>query len=135
MLATLLLLPGATATRRRKQRRFSKAERDGRDFCRVRIVSTMDLLALAGVGLVASIATKDLTRLNPSLDPWLVLIYALAWLGVLGSPIVVWTAWRFWRDGVGSRWARIHHSLLAVAVIVFLWFAVTWRIAGTTLDY
>ena len=72
---------------------------------------------------------------NASLDPWLVLTYAFAWLGVLGSPLVIWIAWRFWRDGVSSSWARIHHMLLAAATVVFAWFAVTWRIAGTTLNY
>ena len=135
ILATLLLQPVAAAIRRRRLCQFSNAEQDGRDFRRVRVVLAIDLLALAGVGLVASIATKDLTRLNPSLDPWLVLIYALAWLGVLGSPTVVWIACRFWRDGVGTRWARIHHTALAAAATVFAWFAITWRIAGTTLNY
>jgi hypothetical protein len=63
------------------------------------------------------------------------MIYALAWLGVLGSLSVVWVAWRFWRDGVATRWGRIHHTALAASAVVFAWFALTWRIAGTTLNY
>ncbi len=135
MLATLLLWPLAAAVRRSRQTPFSKLKRDRRDFRLARTVIGIDLLAVLGIGLIAGIATQDLTRLNASLDPWLVLTYSLAWLGVLGSPIVIWIAWRFWRDGVSSRWGRIHHTLLAAAAVVFAWFAITWRIAGTTLNY
>ena len=135
MLITLLLWPIAAMFRRRRQRPFSNEALYRRDFWLVRTVIAIDLLALAGTGLIASIATQDLTRLNERLDPWLAMIYALAWLGVLGSPIVVWVAWRFWRDGVATRWGRIHHTSLAASAVVFAWFALTWRIAGTTLNY
>lgn len=135
MLITLLLWPVAAMFRRRNQRPFSNEAPHRRDFWLVRTVIATDLLALAGTGLVAGIATQDPTRLNGRLDPWLAMIYALAWLGVLGSLSVVWVAWRFWRDGVATRWGRIHHTALAASAVVFAWFALTWRIAGTTLNY
>lgn len=50
-------------------------------------------------------------------------------------PAAGWIAWRFWRDRVGGIGARIHHTLLAVAMILMAWFMVTWRVAGTTLNY
>ena len=65
----------------------------------------------------------------------LVMIYALGWLGVLGSTSVVWIAWRLWRDGGATRWGRIYHTALAASAVVFAWFVLTWRIAGTTLNY
>jgi CubicO group peptidase (beta-lactamase class C family) len=135
MLSTLLLWPVAAATRRRRHRPFSKGEQDQRDFRRVRFILAVDLISLASMGLMAGIATQDLTRLNASLDPWLTLNYVLASLGVLATPIVVWIAWRFWRDGVGTQWGRIHHTALAASAVVFAWFVITWRIAGTTLNY
>jgi hypothetical protein len=63
------------------------------------------------------------------------MIYALGWLGVLGSTSVVWIAWRLWRDGGATRWGRIYNSALAASAVVLAWFALTWRIAGTTLNY
>lgn len=135
MVLSLLFRPVAGAIRRFRQHPVNNQPRDRRDFRLVRTVITIDLLALAGFGITVSVVTKDLTRMSPSLDPWLVIIYALAWLGVLGSLLVLWIAWRFWRDGVGSLWTRIHHTALAASALVFAWFAVTWHIAGTTLNY
>ena len=134
LFAPLLLCPVAVVVRWRRPH-FTRLERDHRDLLRVRVVIASDLLAVTGMGLIAAITTRDLTKLNSSLDPWLTLVYGLAWLGVGGAPMVVWIACRFWRDGVGTQWLRIHQTALAVSAAVFAWFAVTWRIAGTTLNY
>jgi hypothetical protein len=47
----------------------------------------------------------------------------------------LWAAIRFWRDGVGSRWSRIHHALIAASSVMIAWFFLTFHIAGTTLSY
>ncbi|MBI3274398.1 MAG: hypothetical protein HYZ60_00205 [Methylocystis sp.] len=62
-------------------------------------------------------------------------LYALAWLGVLGAIPTVWIAVQFWRKGVGGRWTRAHHSLIAASAVMVAWFFVTFHIAGTTLNY
>jgi CubicO group peptidase (beta-lactamase class C family) len=135
MVLSLLFRAVADAIRRFRHHSVNNPPRGRRDFRLVRTVIVIDLLALAGFGITVSVVTRDLTRMRPSLDPWLVIIYALAWLGVLGSPLLLWIAWRFWRDGVGSLWTRIHHTALAASALVFGWFAVIWHIAGTTLNY
>ena len=70
-----------------------------------------------------------------ALDAWLLVLYALAWLGVLGTVPALWAATLFWRNGVGSRWSRIHHSLIAASSVMIAWFFVVFRIAGTTLNF
>jgi hypothetical protein len=78
---------------------------------------------------------NDLTLLNDALDPLLLALYALAWLGAFGAVPAVWAAAAFWRNGAGSRWSRIHHTLFAASSVMLAWFFVTFRIAGTTLNY
>ena len=75
------------------------------------------------------------TIYNEALDPLLLVFYALAWLGVFGAILTVWAATRFWRNGVGSRWSRVHHSLIAASSVMIAWFFLTFHIAGTTLTY
>jgi hypothetical protein len=77
----------------------------------------------------------DPTVLNDSLDPLIEALYALAWLGIFGGLLTVWVAALFWRDGVGSPWSRIHHSLIAASSVMIAWFFLTFHIAGTTLSY
>ncbi len=35
----------------------------------------------------------------------------------------------------GSRWSRVHHTLLAASCLMMAWFFVVFRIAGTTLNF
>lgn len=90
-LVTMLLWPLAAVVRKRRKFLFSKAIRDRREHLWVRVVLALDLLAVART---AGGASLDLTKWNAMLDPWLVLLYAVAWFGVLGSPVVVWITWR-----------------------------------------
>ena len=77
----------------------------------------------------------DMTILSDALDRWLVVLYALAWLGVFGAVLTVWAATTFWGNGAGSLWSRIHHTLIAASSVMMAWFFLTFRIAGTTLSY
>jgi CubicO group peptidase (beta-lactamase class C family) len=131
--ATLLLWPVAALWRRRRVP-FGNSQRDRRDHLWVRAVLVLDVLTLMGVLLLAG-AASDITRFNAKLDPALVALYLCAWLGSLGAAMVIWVAFRFWRDRVGSIWARAHHILIAASAAVLAWFFVTWRIAGVTLNY
>jgi hypothetical protein len=69
LFAPLLLWPVAVVVRWRRQHSLIRSERDHRDLLRVRVVLASDLLAVTGMGLIATIATRDLTKLNASLDP------------------------------------------------------------------
>jgi len=132
VLLTLLSWPVAAIWRRWRRRRWGRDGRDRRKFRVVRLVLLVDAIVIAAA---TALAIGDRTVLNAALDPLLLVLYGLAWLGVLGAIVAFLAAAFFWRHGVGTRWSRIHHSLIAAATVVIAWFFVTFHIAGTTLIY
>lgn len=132
MLVTVLLWPAAVVVRKWRKVRFGQSAGDRREYVWVRVLAIADLLSVAEIMQIASL---DLTKWNSTLDPWLIAVYVTAWLGVAGSAVSAWVTFRFWRDHTGSRWARAHQTLLGLSMILFAWFSVTWRIAGTSLNY
>ncbi len=85
--------------------------------------------------MLFALTTADLTLLTEKLDPVILALYMAAWIGVIGAAAAVWAAVLFWRNGAGSQWSRIHHTLLAASSVMIAWFFVVFRIAGTTLNY
>ncbi|MDP3669238.1 MAG: hypothetical protein Q8R69_06075 [Telluria sp.] len=131
---TLLVWPIGALLRRRRAVHFGTCQRDRREHRLVRLALIVDLLALAGTIKLANVS-MDMLRLNSSLDGALLALYGVAWLAVLATLLTIAIALRFWRDRVGSSWARLYHSVIAGAMTIFSYFLVTWGIAGTTLNY
>jgi CubicO group peptidase (beta-lactamase class C family) len=132
---TVVAWPFAALWRRWRKRQFSEELTDRRLYRTVRLVLLVDLIALLGAAVLFALATADLTLLTEKLDPVILALYIAAWIGVAGAVVVVWAAVKFSRNGVGGRWARIHHALLAASSVMIAWFFVVFRIAGTTLNY
>jgi hypothetical protein len=134
-LLTLLAWPVAALWRYWRKKQWSRDSGDLRKYLAVRLILLIDALAIVATVVLFIMGSTDLTRLNDTQDPLVVALYALAWLGVFGAILALWAAIVFWRDGVGSLWSRIHHSLTAASCVVLAWFFVMFRIAGTTLIY
>jgi len=132
---TFVLWPVAAGVRRRFRQRFGDRSRDKREFISVRLALIPYLLSAVAVGWLRQLGMTDLTAFGPGLDTWLMALYAVAWLAVLGAPWIGWVTFRFWRDRVGNLFARVHQSAIAVSAIILSWAAVNWHIAGTTLRY
>lgn len=133
-LATLLGWPVAALWRRWRKRPWSADVDDRRRHLAVRLVLLVDAAAIAAAAFIFFRAS-DFSILNDALDPWLLALYALAWVGVLGAAAVVWIALSFWLRGVGGRWTRFHHGALAASALMIAFVFVTFHIAGTTLNY
>jgi CubicO group peptidase (beta-lactamase class C family) len=133
-LLSLIAWPVAALWRRIRKRRWSEDRGDRRRHLAVRLVLLVDATVIAAAIALLIFSGLD-PALNDALDPLLLLLYAFAWLGVLGAIAAVRTAALFWRNGVGSRWSRIHHTLIAASSVMLAWFFVTFHIAGTTLNY
>jgi CubicO group peptidase (beta-lactamase class C family) len=106
---------------------------------RARLVTRVALalqVATVAAALALHVASRrDMTLLSAAFDPFVVGLYALAWLGVAGSvPCAAVAGW-FWQARAGSRAARLHHTAAALAALVLAWFFITWHLAGTTLVY
>jgi hypothetical protein len=132
---TVVAWPIAAIIRRWRGRHWSEDVWARRCHLAVRLILTLQLAVIVVTCAMFTAATLNPTILSDALDPALVALYASAWLGVLGSFIAVWVAWHFWRKQIGGKWARIHHSLIAVSAVTLAWFFLNWNIAGTTLNY
>jgi hypothetical protein len=131
---SLVAWPIGALWRRRRKRLWSE---DGGDRLRhfaARLVLFVDVAVIVALGILV-FRSSDLTVFNDALDPLLVLLYALAWLGVFGAALTLWVVAMFWRKAAGSRWSRIHHTLIAASSVMLAWFFVMFHIAGTTLNY
>jgi CubicO group peptidase (beta-lactamase class C family) len=134
VLLTLLAWPVAALWRYWRKRRWSEDSAERRNFLAVRLVLLVDAAVIVAA-VVLFVMSSDLTIFNDALDPLLLAIYAFAWLGVFGAMLALVAAIQFWRKGVGSRWSRVHHSLIAASGLMIAWFFVTFHIAGITLNY
>jgi hypothetical protein len=135
ILLTLLAWPVAALWRHWRKKRWSEDSGDLRRHLAVRLVLLVDAAAIVASAVVFFMGSMDLTKLNDALDPLLIALYALAWTGVFGAILTLWATILFWRNGVGSRWSRVHHSLIAASCLMLAWFFLTFHIAGTTLSY
>jgi CubicO group peptidase (beta-lactamase class C family) len=70
-----------------------------------------------------------------ALDPWLLVLYAVAWLAVLITPVALWQIVRICKSPGASGLLRAYLCLLGVAMMVSASFALGWHVAGTTLKY
>ena len=101
----------------------------------IRLVLCIDIAVAAAVTFLLQADWEKRQVFVDGLDSWLIALYVAAWLGVLASPLVVWIAYRSWKESGTPLWARIHYTLVATAMMTAAWIAIEWRIAGTTLNY
>lgn len=132
---SLLAWPIAALWRRWRKRRWSEDRGERRKYLAVRLVLLVDAVVLLAAGALFVMRFIDLSIFSDALDPLLLVLYALAWTGVFGTIPTLWAAISFWRDGTGSRWSRIHHSLMAASSVMIAWFFLNFHIAGTSLNY
>lgn len=92
-------------------------------------VAVIAALWLAAAGEVLAVTS------SPAIIPVAVAIYATAWSGVLLTPFAVWGAIRSWRQTIGTRAARVHQTLAAIAAVLLAAFCLGWHVAGTSLRF
>lgn len=132
---TLLAWPVAALSRRWRKKPWSLDSSDRRKYLAVRLVLLIDAVVISAFSAIWLVGEDDLTILNDALDPLILALYALAWLGAVGVILTLWVAMQFWQNGVGNRWVRIHHSLIVASTVVIAYFFIVFRLAGTTLNY
>lgn len=131
---TLVAWPIAALWRRRHGKRERGNAAALRGGLAARLVLGVDVAVIVAFTIVVTTGVRDLAVFSDALDPVLVVLQALAWLGVFGAVPAVLAAAAAWR-GAGTRWSRIHNTLMAAASVMLAWFFVTFHLAGTTLNY
>jgi hypothetical protein len=129
---TLILWPFAAVVRRLRLRSVGRNRVDKIYYVLVRAVLCVVNAVLAALIAFLKVGPDHVTDAS---DPWLLTLYAFAWLCMFGAALAIWVAIRFWRAKVGGLWWRIHHTGLAVAISMMVWFFVQWHVAGTTLKF
>ncbi|MGO9483875.1 MAG: serine hydrolase domain-containing protein [Rhodomicrobium sp.] len=134
LLLTLLAWPILATWRRWRKVQFSDDSAIRRMYTAIRIAALLDIVAVAAA-VVIKLLSSDLTIFSSTLDPVLVIVYALAWLGIPSAIAAAWIAAVFWQRNVGGRWTRVHQTLVAGSMVYLAWFFVTFHLAGTSLNY
>ncbi len=135
VILTLLVWPVVALSRRWRKKPWSLDSSDRRKYMVARLVLLVDAVVVSAFSAIWLVGQDNPTILNNALDPLVLALYALAWLGAVGVILTLWVATQFWRNGIGSRWLRIHHALIAASTVVIAYFFITFHLAGTTLSY
>jgi hypothetical protein len=85
--------------------------------------------------LLLSVAGKDLAYLGPSLDPVLLLMYALSVVVYVGGAVAMfWSGWVAWTTARPLA-ARLWTGVLALSSLVLLYFAVIYHLMSFVTKY
>lgn len=134
-LLTLLLWPLAVLIRRRYGQNFNLevAERKFRRLAK--IISAVNLVFLVSFSAIVTSGIGHPTLFSDKLDPWLHLLQALGWVGVVGSPLVLYRAWILWRASDIGIWAKLYGACFTLACLGFVWFTISFNMLRPTLLY
>jgi CubicO group peptidase (beta-lactamase class C family) len=122
---TLLLWPVAALVRRRYSRRLFDGARGRGLFVISRLVCLCVALWVLTAVILTNRVSTDISLLGNAINGWLTILHLLGWATALGTVFVVIAAVRFARTRELGLWMRAHTALLALALIVFVWF--TWH--------
>ncbi|HEY0369178.1 MAG TPA: serine hydrolase domain-containing protein, partial [Chthoniobacterales bacterium] len=135
MIATLVLWPVAALIRRRYDR-VLWPDRTGRMlhvFARINCLIFVGMLAAFAIPLAR--VGEDISFLGRRIDPWLQTSHVLGWIGSLGVLVMVAAAVRAWRTTGLNWWPRVHATLLALAAIIFVAFALSYHMLSPSLKF
>jgi hypothetical protein len=132
---TLLVWIGGAIARRRFKRSLQFAPRQRGLWIASRIGVILQLAVVAGwLGLLAWFS-KPLSLFKGSFDTWLILLYILGVLGILGGIAIVLDAlWRIVR-GPGGWLARIGELVLGLCAIYGIWAILACGLVNFNLHY
>lgn len=101
----------------------------------MRALSLLMLIVAGAGGALQFIGSSDPSLFDDGMDKYLIGIYALAWLSVVGSIGAIALTIRCWSKAQESLWARLHQSVWALSLLAISWAFIVWHVAGTTLRY
>lgn len=132
---TLLLWPASALIRRHYGQKLNLTPQERRLRLIVRLACLFDLLFLCGYAVFFTMAEKDIGLLSPRFNPLLRIIQITGWLGVLGSLIAMYSAFRSWCEQGRWLWSKLGDTLVALGSIAFVWFIFNWNMLHWSLRY
>jgi CubicO group peptidase (beta-lactamase class C family) len=135
LLLTVLLWPIAALIRRHYGQKLNLTTQGRRLRLIVRLACLFDLLFLCGFAVFFTLAEKDIGMLSPRFNPLLRMIQIVGWLGIFGSLVAVYNAFRSWRKQGHWLWSKLGDTVVALASVAFVWFVFTWNMLHWSLRY
>lgn len=135
LLLTLLYWPAAWYVRRRYKAQPSATGRALQAYRATRVMAGLDLLILAGWGLLITLLFKDLENLAGNFDLWLWILQIAGLIVFVGAVLVSgWNAWLTFNDG--RRWTRKLWSVLVfLSTLVVLYVALRFGLLAMSVAY
>jgi hypothetical protein len=84
--------------------------------------------------LLVAAGIDENVLLHGSATPWMLLLYVLGVIALLGAVAIVIHTWRN-RSAARSRWVRAGELVLAVAAIYLAWFILAFGLVSFNLHY
>jgi hypothetical protein len=107
---------------------------------RTRLLSRLGTLAmlvsvLGWVALLVAAGIDENVLLHGSATPWMLLLYVLGVVALLGAVAIVVHTWRNWRPAERSRWVLAGETLLAFAALYLFWFILAFGLVSFNTSY
>jgi CubicO group peptidase (beta-lactamase class C family) len=135
LIGAVVLWPIQALVRRRYGQSFALSGRTALLYRLVRLAALADLIALAGFVKIAMSIQTDLSVFSSKSDGLLRVLQLFCLLGAVGAVLSVWNAVRVWREPGRSWWAKVSVTLIMLALLAFVWFAVSLQLVSPSLNY
>jgi hypothetical protein len=134
LLLTVLFWPLKALLRWRYKRPFDLTGQAATLYRLTRVVALLDVVFVIGWAIFLTRAQTDLTVLTSAND-WV--IRAIQLIGLLGAIGTIAILLEFWTALFSPRpwWTKATDALLAVAALVFVWFAFAYHLISAGLNY
>jgi hypothetical protein len=134
LLLTVLFWPLKALLRWRYKRPFDLTGQAATLYRLTRVVALLDVVFVIGWAIFLTRAQTDLTVLTSAND-WV--IRAIQLIGLLGAIGTVAILLEFWTALLSPRpwWTKATDGLLALAALVFVWFAFAYHLISASLNY
>jgi len=162
MALALLFWPIAALVRRHFDRKLALSKGEAALRLLTRLVCALDLIFLLGLASLLN-TLNDPGAVNAQLDPKLHVLQIIGVLGAVGTLVAIANAMRVWRSTtvpVAARaasaaaagttgssvsvaalpkprwwWSKVFETLVALACLGFVWFAVYWNLLNFSSNY
>jgi uncharacterized membrane protein YhiD involved in acid resistance len=99
------------------------------------LVCIADVAFFGAFAVFVLLASQNPGVASARSDPWLRLIQIVGWIGALGAGVALYSGFRSWTEARRSLWSRIGNTLIAIACLGVVWFALEWGLLLGSLRY
>jgi CubicO group peptidase (beta-lactamase class C family) len=132
---TVIAWPVAAGIRRHYETELSLSTPDLRLRKAVRLVCILDLIVIGLWVYALSAGLSQISLLSRSFDMRLRVLEIVGLAAATATLIVLFNAYRAWRDPTRWRWAKLWETALALACLGFAWLIIALNLAGFSTRY